>query len=253
MGSQWEKRTYEVWCDSITSAYHMLGKHKDELKEARRFRNEHPENWELLGNEARALAAMGKTGEINNLIDESLTFTQTADSNSGWIMINAGCELGTHGFRKDSKQVLDRAVGWLQERPKEELETTTCRYELAQAFYFAGKYEEAKRLSTGLVNENPGNIDYLGYSGCASARLGNREEALKIGTQLEEIKVPFPEGLHTYYRACIAAILGEKETAVRLLREAIGQGVYYWQLYWDPDLDSLRDYPAFKELIKPRG
>jgi hypothetical protein len=34
-------------------------------------------------------------------------------------------------------------------------------------------------------------------------------------------------GNHNYWRACIAALLGEREQAVTLLREALAQGYFY--------------------------
>lgn len=86
---------------------------------------------------------------------------------------------------------------------------------------------------------------------------GDREVAFGISKQLEEIKKPYLWGRHMYWRAIIAAWLGEKETAVRLLQEAIGQGLQEStdnaDLNKDMDLEPLRDYPPFQELIKPKG
>jgi hypothetical protein len=89
--------------------------------------------------------------------------------------------------------------------------------------------------------------------GVLAAKRGNREEALMISKRLEEIKRPYLFGRTTLHRACIASLLGEKEAAVRLLQEAVSQGREYRYLYEDMDLDPLRDYPPFKELIKPKG
>ena len=62
------------------------------------------------------------------------------------------------------------------------------------------------------------------------------------------------------WRARIAAILGEKELAMRLLQEALEQGVncqYRWlgrpYIHPNMDLEPLCDYPPFQELIKPKG
>ena len=75
-----------------------------------------------------------------------------------------------------------------------------------------------------------------------------------ISKQFEDIKKPYLYGLPAYHRACIASLLGEKEAAVRLLREAVSlQGRYYGYLYLEMDLVPLRDYPPFKELIRPKG
>lgn len=104
----------------------------------------------------------------------------------------------------------------------------------------------------GLMKEDPQNLAYLRMLGALAARRGEREEASRISRQLEEMKRPYLWGRPTYHRACIASLLGEKETAVRLLQQAISQGQVYGILD-DMDLDPLRDYPPFKELIKPKG
>ncbi len=57
-------------------------------------------------------------------------------------------------------------------------------------------------------------------------------------------------------RARIAAVLGQHERAVQLLREAISQG-FRWDFRWgghlETDFESLRDYEPFQELVKVKG
>lgn len=45
----------------------------------------------------------------------------------------------------------------------------------------------------------------------------------------------------------------KKENAIRLIREALAQGLRYTLLHPVMDLEPLGDYPPFKELIKPKG
>jgi hypothetical protein len=37
-----------------------------------------------------------------------------------------------------------------------------------------------------------------------------------------------------------------------MLREALSQGLNYTRLHADMDLEPLRDYPPFQELVKPK-
>jgi hypothetical protein len=97
------------------------------------------------------------------------------------------------------------------------------------------------------------DLGYLAYCGSLAARRGDKEETLRISKQLEDMKKPYLFGKDAYNRACIASLLGEKEIAVRLLQEAISQGYYFDNLYIHVDLEPLRDYPPFKELMKPKG
>ena len=61
-------------------------------------------------------------------------------------------------------------------------------------------------------------------------------------------------GRHTFQRACIASLAGDKERAVDLLRQAIGQGFSsYFLLSFHVDLEPLRGYPPFEELRRPKG
>jgi hypothetical protein len=45
-----------------------------------------------------------------------------------------------------------------------------------------------------------------------------------------------------------------KEEAVELLRQSFAQGNYYGVfIIQEADLDPLRDYSPFRELMKPKG
>jgi tetratricopeptide (TPR) repeat protein len=246
-GSRW----IGTW-RNLTTAHHMLGNHKQELKQARRGRKYHPEKLEALWYEMRALAAMGRTKEVHKLIDESLTLPPQ-QWNPSQCMLRAARELRAHGYRQASLQVLERAFNWLDSRPKEESETWEHHYTLGQVLYEAERLEEAQDIFEALHEEVPDRIDYLGYLGCLAARKDNKEEALRISSLLENTDKPYIFGQHTFYRARIAALLGEKENSVSLLREALAQGVSYTQLHPVTDFEPLQDYPPFKELIKPKG
>ena len=55
------------------------------------------------------------------------------------------------------------------------------------------------------------------------------------------------------WRARIQALLGEREAAVALLREAIARGYPHMHaLHTDVDLEALRDYPPFQDLLRPK-
>jgi tetratricopeptide (TPR) repeat protein/TolB-like protein len=259
----WLKDWPQYW-SVMTLAYHMLGRYRAELKQARRGRRQFPEIIWLLLHEVRALAALGRIEEIDGLIDQSLNMksdkwpagrniTAREIYDPGWLMNKAGQELRVHGFQKGSLQMFDRAVRWLQARPDEEKAKKDCRQQLAYAYYGVGRWPEARILAEGLLKEDPENVNYLRMCGALAAKRGDREEAFRISKQLEEIKGPYLWGRPTYHRACIASLLGEKEAAVRLLQEAVSQGREYRYLYEDMDLDPLRDYPPFKELIRPKG
>jgi len=163
--SLWAKMTYEWWDDIITRAYHMLGKHKNELKQARRYRKQYPDDIRALPTEARALAAMGKMDEINKLVDESFTLKQEPGYKSGNVILDTGRELKTHGFRNESIQLLERGIRWLNERPKGESTTAPHRFELAHHSIMSGDGRKLRVfLNRSLKRIRPISIT-LGISG----------------------------------------------------------------------------------------
>jgi tetratricopeptide (TPR) repeat protein len=251
-----QKESLKGWTPfwhALTQSYHMLGDHKHELKEARRGRKLYPELFSTLWHEIRALAALGRIEEVNKQIDESLTLPPERGWNLGEVMSLAGNQLRCHGYREASLQVLDRAIQWYKGRPPEEAKSEDQRYSLGYALYTAERLQEAGALFEELLKEAPENEDYLGYVGTSAARMGDREEAAKVSERLAGLKTPYLFGGNTFWRGCIASVSGDKESAMNLLRDALAQGVGYPRLYDDMDLENLRDYPPFRELIKTKG
>jgi hypothetical protein len=58
---------------------------------------------------------------------------------------------------------------------------------------------------------------------------------------------------HTYWRARIAALLGERERSLALIRDAIQQGRDYLEVHGEADFAALRDMPSFRNLMQPQG
>ena len=243
---------------TLITAYHMLGNHKQELKIARRVRKAYPELLNLLGLEARALAALGRVNDVQKLIEESKTLPPQSEYSPGSIMRDIGSELRAHGHKEAAIPILNQAVQWFESRHQEEKATVANRSALAGAFYTLDKWDEAETLFEGLHSELPDDPYYgigsCGLLGSIAARKGNREKALKISQEMKDNKTPYLFGIPTYWRARIAALLGDKEGAVNLLQEAIKQGCDYQNLYFSPkDFESLQDFPPFQQLMKPKG
>ncbi len=71
---------------------------------------------------------------------------------------------------------------------------------------------------------------------------------------MQRLDRPYLFGANTYWRARIAALLGERERAVSLLRDGFAQGRSYGAyLHAEYDLEPLRGYPPFEELLRPKG
>jgi serine/threonine protein kinase len=245
-------RGWPYYWKEITSAYHMLGEHEKELDAALKGRNQYPSNLGALNNEIRALVALGRIEEVRKCLDESLSYPLQSYYTPGESMRIAAEELRAHGHADAALSILDRAIQWYKARPPEEARKQ--RQDLAYALYDARRWEEAQIQFDTLVSESPEDIDNQGMLGLIAARRGDREKAMKVSEWLQNLKKPFLLGRPSYNRACIAAVLGERDRAVALLRDSFLQGVSMdVSLHTDSDLESLWDYPPFQELIKPKG
>jgi tetratricopeptide (TPR) repeat protein len=253
---EWETRGYVA--SLLTQAYHMLGNHKEELKVARGIRKAYPRLLSSLSNEAPALAALGRVEDLQILIEESKTLPAQNGYSLGLIMLDSGRQLRAHGYKKAAVQILNQAAQWFEGLPQAEKATVENRGILSRVFYALDKWDEAESLIRILHNELPvdtvDGVDNYAYLGLIAARKGDREKALKISQELKDNKNPFLFGHPTYWRARIAALLGDKEGAVQLLQEAIKQGLDYQYLYSYPqDFEALQEFPPFQQLMKPKG
>ena len=248
----WKELAPRYW-SALTTAHHMLGDHKQELKEARRGRKQFPESVSMLANELDAVAALGRIKDVQRLFEESKSLPPRSGYSPGNIMLGAGRELRAHGYKENSIPVLNQALEWFEARPIKEKASVRNRYDKARTFYILGKCAEAKALFEGLHSDVSDNDNYLGYLGAIAVQMGDKEGALQISKQLEEDKRPYLFGTPTYWRARIAALLGDKEGAVSLLRQAIKQGYAYSGIHPTEDFESLADFPPYVQLMKPKG
>jgi tetratricopeptide (TPR) repeat protein len=238
----------------LSRARHLLGDHGRELEDARRARREHPNELAMLVLEVRALAALERVADVEALLRESTSLPSSRGYTPADVMASAADELRAHGHGEAAQPAIERAVAWYRNRPAAEAATKAHRSGLGNALYTAGRWDEARAVFEGLQKEFPDEVDHLGYLGAIAARQGRREDAQRIAGQLLDIDRPYLFGANTYWRAGIAALLGEKDTALDLVREAIAQGsdcIFY--LHRDMDFEGLRSDPRFRELLTPQG
>ena len=262
----------------FTGALHELGRHEEELAEARRRVQIYPGLYNPRAHEARALVALGRLDELERLVTNMLTLGPQAYSNNymasgspGYVMLAAAEELRIHGHRDASLQLAARAVDWYRGRSGDEAKRWEIRAGLVEALYRAERWQEASEAARAHerdqpdTNPNEHGVKYRarGWVGALAARLGARDDARRIAEELLRDHTIGSCGEPTVRAARIYALLGERERAVKLLQEAVALG--YGGAEWpDPygygllfshamDLESLHGYPPFEELIKPKG
>lgn len=248
----WPGHPLGAWrIHGLCSALHMVGDHRKELEEARRNQTTYPEM--LRSEEVRALAALGRVEELGRVIDKSLAVHDRL-GDSGEIMLAAAQELRTHGHREAALALANRAAAWYRARSAGEVAQENTLSDLAYSLLVAERWDESRAAFEDLAKHHPEKLDVQGSLGVLAARRGDRSEAERVADRLRTLERPYMFGLNTYWRACIAAQLGGKQSAVDLLTQAFGEGLEYGpNLHRDQNLEPLWGYPPFVELITPKG
>jgi DNA-binding SARP family transcriptional activator/TolB-like protein len=247
-----ELRGWFAYWRELTDAHHMLGNHRTELKAARQARALYPASPRGLLHEVRALAALGRTAEVERRIQERLTSASTEWPSAGALMLAAARELRAHGRPDAARGMLERSLEWYRaQEPGGAMEDP--RPSIATVLYELGRWDDAGEVFAALAAESPDNVAFQGHLGVIAARRGDRAEADRIALWLRDLERPYLHGRHALWRARIAAVLGQHDQAVDLLRDAFAQGVpHHVAHHTDSELQPLHDFPPFRELMRPR-
>jgi tetratricopeptide (TPR) repeat protein len=265
----------EYWRLS-SDMHHLLGNFEEQLEVARDGRRRFPDHMHLLNGQLTALAALGRASETEAFLDTVLALPATYLGRS-WVVphlraLNAAAELRAHGYDDASRTVALHGYDWLESRPLEWKQEHPDWYQTSKAafLYELGRWEEARDLYEKLAQAADWDpvlmeaVDQLASLAGAAARLGDvertrairaefeerSEEALSVGSEGEASRLLLGQ-------ARIAAVLGEREEAVRLLSEGFrvspNKGIYVKIAHQLRDFESLRNYLPYQQLLKPRG
>jgi DNA-binding SARP family transcriptional activator/tetratricopeptide (TPR) repeat protein len=243
---------YPYW-DQLTTAYHLAGEHKQELEAARSGRRQYPDIIPTLSYEVRALAALGRMGEVRDRLARGLSMPTYDRRNPATLMRTAAEELEAHGHPDEARVARRQGITWLESRSADEGAQETNRFALAQLLYLDDRLTDARALLLALAGEHPENISYQGYLGVLAARAGDTAEATRIARWLGAVNRPYVAGVPSSWQARIAARLGRPDEALDHLDEALARGgqIDLW-FHTDVDLASVRDHPRFRALLRPK-
>jgi serine/threonine protein kinase len=237
-----------------TELYHMLGRHDEELKAVREGRARVTGSLPLMEYEGRALAALGRVDELKALTDEVLAQRVRPGVTAGDVLLTIAEELRAHGHAAEAAEIADRALAWYDGQPAAVIARGWRRDLKESLLYLRERWAAAAAVWDSIPVDSAAMVDRLGSSGVLAARLGLADSGRAVSAELARLDGPHLNGQHMLWRARIAAVLGEKDSAVVLLHQALAEGVGYgiW-LHRDMDLESLRDYKPYRELVRPKG
>ncbi|MDQ6872272.1 MAG: protein kinase [Gemmatimonadota bacterium] len=165
----------------------------------------------------------------------------------GHTLAEAAEELSAHGHPRESREYFQQLRAWLRANDR----GPPSKLRLVKVLCALGNLDEAAKALAELRRADTSNTEYLGLTGLLFSKSGRRAPALAIMDTLAMRRVPYGFGMASLYRARIAASLGLNDVAVVALRDAFSQGRSYdMTLHRDPDLQPLRGYPPFEEILR---
>ncbi len=242
---QWPPR----W-DILADAHHMLGEYREELEIAHRCRRLHPEYERCLEFQGRALAALGRTDELHELMVRPRKFDELLFIRA--VMMPAIETLRAYGYGGESLQIAEDVVELLEDRHDFERRRIDHRLLYAKALFLAGKSDESQDLYDILVAEYPDRIDIRTARAFVAGARGDYDRA---GDDFEWLGhyngSEWADDEVLWFRGVVAGALGRLEQAAGLLSEADRgyEATDRIGMFYEP----LRDYPPFQEWLRPRG
>jgi hypothetical protein len=184
-------------------------------------------------------------------------------STQAWVFSQVARDLDAHGYSAEARDLDQRALAWYRSRPQEEQDQMVFDYPVV--LYGAGHWVEARAVVQRLIAaaSDDGDGDPLiwsrgaqSYLGGIAAHLGDQREMDRVDRWLASRKGPYLTGVPTFDRARMAAIRGDRERAMTLIRLAVDQGyplfLVNYGLHNDPDFKNLWGYPPFEELRRAK-
>jgi DNA-binding SARP family transcriptional activator/TolB-like protein len=254
-GALRRRAAYYNW---LTNAFHLLGEHERELGAARRARRSFPTNLAALRMELLALSGLGRGREVRDRFDEIDTQSPDPIRKTATVMREVALDLAAHGDEAAARSAIDRTLAWHARRTSAEQATDYLRFERAQSYYAAGHVDSALGIVSALARAHPRTDDYVGLLGALAAQRGDTAVATRMNRLAITLDRPHARGRATFWRACIAAQLGQREEAVVLLGRARQQGhvfngLLFMSAHVEPSFAALRDYPPFVAFLRPTG
>jgi len=248
----------------LGAAYNSLGRYEEAVEAIR-------EAIRLEPNSAGAHASLGRVywlglGKFEVGVKE-LEHAIALNPQSGYAFLQLSLLYTLGGKYKRAEALAHQAID-LQERfisGKEGLQIVGAHARLGYAYYRKGDYDEA-------ISEYKKELDFLAGSdhalrertmieleqkiGAAYLRKGEKEEAerhfKRAVKKFEERLASGAEDPFTkYYIACLYALRGDADNALKYLEKAISKlrGFNTARAKSDPDLENLHDDLRFKELV----
>jgi len=237
-------------------ALHSLGDYHRELAVARQAKAMHPGVPRFVWQEAQALAGLGRERAVQQLVDcclMPLGGKAGLTNFSGGFTRNVALELRAHGYPQQARAVLERVCSWYASVSQMEDSIPGLRYQRMQALEELERWGEARTVAETLLSRGTFVTHARRVIGKAALAAGDSARARAELSWIVANATPMENPRELRDAAELAAVLGERERAVTLLRQAFARGQQYdFWLHINTGLESLRELPAYRELTRIR-
>ena len=237
----------------LSTAHHALGEYDAQLRVAEQGDAVYPGR--LVRGELEAFAALGNSNRIRSIIDSVARVTTDTLGTAGQLIVLTADELRAHGHEQDASAVLVRAREWLAGRSPQDLRAHVEERRLAADIFFASRqFDSAQVRYAQLAAEDTMDVMSRARVASSSALRGDTARANRLREPLARLEKPYSFGEVLYWRAAVAASLGEKEAAVRLLTQALAAGARRMsEIHRLQEFQTLRGYAPFEAILRPKG
>ncbi len=152
-----------------------------------------------------------------------------------------------HIYSSDFARAEEAAEAWFRERP----ENMIALYARILPPLLSGDLELAEQRLAAALKQAPGEPLIVSLQGMLHARRHETGPALECIRSALDSPRSFGHTHHTYYQiACVYAVLGKTDKAMAWLERSVDTGFACWPFFRvDPYLESLREEPAFEQLV----
>ena len=242
-------RGWAQYWTQLAHAYHELGRFDEEYEAAREMWARFPERRIATVLAARALAASGRTAELDSLFRAVRLMPPDTYWSLGAALVVAGEETRAHrGERSAADGYFEQAIGWLEGRLEDSPTDRSHRYWLASARYDLEEFGEARRLFAALWADYPDRTDFRSGALVAQAQLDGPDAPR---AQLREPREPV-HGHEFATLARVEAAGGDADRALALLVEGLRRGISgrpWLHATSLPDLGRIADDPRYVQAL----
>lgn len=234
---------------SQVDALHRLGRDTEALELVETARSVLAPSPILDAAEVVARAGLGQAEAVRRLLDGPMAETPDGPDR-GELLLLAARGLRSSGRRAASLELASLAEAWWRDRPGE----PSAAPARCEALAYAERWPEAEALLRDLVRERPEDPRLLGWLAVAAGRQSDRETVAGLAQRMARADGGRSFGWHPFWRAVVAAEFGDGAAAAELLERARREGWGSWWMLLDSMLlEPVRDDPAVREVLKPRG